>query len=59
VLAKQHTEVTVFFADAAVILVLLSVALSLWWFGRVAQSSGTLEGQAVKDTLVGALQWAL
>lgn len=36
VFEKKETEVTVFFANAAALLMLLSVALSVWWFGRVA-----------------------
>jgi Ca-activated chloride channel family protein len=36
VFEKKQTEVTAFFADAAAILMLLGVGLSVWWFGRVA-----------------------
>jgi Ca-activated chloride channel homolog len=36
VFEKKITEVTTFFADAAGLLMLLSVGLSVWWFGRVA-----------------------
>lgn len=32
----RETEVTVLFADAAAVLVLLAAGLSLWWFGKVA-----------------------
>jgi Ca-activated chloride channel family protein len=35
VVEEEATEVTVFFANAAAILTLLSAGLSVWWFGRV------------------------
>lgn len=35
-LRKQEMELTTFFADAAALLMLTAVALSVWWFGRVA-----------------------
>jgi Ca-activated chloride channel homolog len=36
VLEKRETEVTALFADLAGLLILLAVALSVWWFGKVA-----------------------
>jgi Ca-activated chloride channel family protein len=36
IVEKKETEVTALFAAAAAVLVLLSAALSVWWFGRVA-----------------------
>lgn len=36
VFEKKETEATVFFADLAALLVLLSAGLSVWWFGKVA-----------------------
>ena len=36
VFEKKETEVTVFFANAAALLMLLGVGLSVWWFGRIA-----------------------
>jgi Ca-activated chloride channel homolog len=36
VVEKKETEITALFAAAAAVLVLLSAALSVWWFGRVA-----------------------
>jgi len=35
-LERKSTEITVFFAAAAGLLMLAGVALSVWWFGRVA-----------------------
>jgi len=36
IVEKKETEITAIFAAAAAALVLLSAALSVWWFGRVA-----------------------
>jgi Ca-activated chloride channel family protein len=36
VFEKKETEVTVFFAMAAALLMLAGVGLSVWWFGKVA-----------------------
>jgi Ca-activated chloride channel family protein len=36
IVEKKETEITAMFAAAAAALVLLSAALSVWWFGRVA-----------------------
>jgi Ca-activated chloride channel family protein len=36
VVEKKETEITAFFAAAAALMVLVSAALSVWWFGRVA-----------------------
>ena len=36
VFEKRETEVTALFADLAALLNLLAVALSVWWFGKVA-----------------------
>ncbi|MET0333666.1 MAG: VWA domain-containing protein [Rhizobacter sp.] len=36
VVEKKETEITALFAAGAALLVLLSAALSVWWFGRVA-----------------------
>ena len=36
IVEKKETEITAIFAVAAAALVLLSAALSVWWFGRVA-----------------------
>jgi Ca-activated chloride channel homolog len=36
VIEKRETEVTALFADLAGLLILLAVALSVWWFGKVA-----------------------
>lgn len=36
VVEKKETEITALFAAAAALLVLVSAALSVWWFGRVA-----------------------
>jgi Ca-activated chloride channel homolog len=36
IVEKKETEVTALFAAVAAVLVLLSAALSVWWFGRVA-----------------------
>ena len=36
VVEKKETEITALFAAAAALIVLVSAALSVWWFGRVA-----------------------
>jgi Ca-activated chloride channel family protein len=36
VFEKRETEITALFADAAAVLMLMAVGLSVWWFGKVA-----------------------